>query len=492
MTSLDALQRRVARGLTGLAIAHVPILILMAWLLERPLLTVAAISAALAAAPIATQLLRRPLIVTAFALVVAVIGQTSLMVFMFEGHPWQIETHFYYFAVLAMLSGFCEWSVLLAAAGLIAVHHLTLNAILPSALYPGGTDFLRVSLHAAVVVVETVMLLAAGRAIRAAFAQAEDAHRVAEEAAAKLQRTAVMREETLAATSARANRMSDLLDRFQREIAESTEVLHAQAQGLQSHADDLDRTAARANAQSMTTATASQETANQVQSAAAAGEELAITIAAVGSNAAQSFQLAAVAVDKAAKTSAAIDELAAVASEISKVTGLINAIAGQTNLLALNATIEAARAGEAGRGFAVVAQEVKALAGQTAKATQDIGQRIAAMQVATGRSVEAIQGISGAIQELNQFSSRIAEAMEQQSEAAREIADNVNAAAGSVDQIGSSIIDIESIADQAARSATKLNDAAVGVTQQTQRIRERAHLLTEEIRAIPAQAPSAR
>jgi methyl-accepting chemotaxis protein len=82
--------------------------------------------------------------------------------------------------------------------------------------------------------------------------------------------------------------------------------------------------------------------------------------------------------------------------------------------------------------------------------------------------------------------------MEQQSEAAREIADNVNAAAGSVDQIGSSIIDIESIADQAARSATKLNDAAVGVTQQTQRIRERAHLLTEEIRAIPAQAPSAR
>jgi methyl-accepting chemotaxis protein len=408
------------------------------------------------------------------------------MVFMFEGHPWQIEMHFYYFAVLAMLSGFCEWSVLLGAAGLIAVHHLTLNAVLPAALYPGGTDFLRVSLHAAVVVVETAMLIGIGRAIRSAFAQAQDAHRVAEAAAAELQRTAAMREETLAATSARASLMSELLDRFQREIGDSTEILHAQAQGLQSHAGDLDKMAARANARSTSAATASQETASQVQSAAAAGEELAVTIAAVGSNATRSSELAASAADEAGKTKSTIDELALVAGEINKVTGLINAIAGQTNLLALNATIEAARAGESGRGFAVVAAEVKALAGQTAKATQEIGQRIAAMQVATSRSVEAIQGISGTIEELNQFSSLIADAMEQQSDAAREIANNVNAAAGSVDQIGHSIGDIESIADHAARSAAKVSEAATGLTLQTKRIRERAQILTEEIRAIPA------
>lgn len=486
MTSLEAFQRTVARALTGLAITHVPILALIAWTLQRPVSSILAVAAALAAAPLVALLLHRPLMVTAFAVVVALVGQTSLLVFIAEGHPWQIEMHFYYFAVLAMLSGFCEWSVLLVGAGLIGVHHLTLNAVLPAAIYPGGSSFLRVSLHAAVVVIETVMLTGIGHAIRSAFAQAQDAHRTAEAAAAELKRAAAMREETLAATTVRADRMSDLLDRFQREIAESTEILHSAAQNLQSQADGLDKTAAHANAQSMTAAAASAETANQVQSAAAAGEELAITIAEVGSNAARSSDLAAGAVGEAAKTSATIDDLAAVAREIGKVTELINAIAGQTNLLALNATIEAARAGEAGRGFSVVAQEVKALAGQTAKATQEIGQRIAAMQIATGRSVEAIQGISATIRELNQFSARIAEAMEQQSDAAREIADNVNAAAGSVDQIGGSIIQIENVADQAARSATKLSEAATGVTKQTRWIRERAKVLTEEIRAIRA------
>jgi len=486
MTSLDALQKSVARALTGLAVVHVPILVAVGWFLGRPLASIAIIAAALAAAPVAAQLMRRPPVVVAFALVVALVGQTSLLVFMFEGHPWQVEMHFYYFAVLAMLSGFCDWRVLVTAAGLIAMHHLSLNALLPAAIYPGDSNIFRVSLHAVVVVIETAMLIRIGHAIRMAFAQAQDATRMAEAAAAELKQAAVLREETLASTRVRADRMGTLLDRFQREIADSTEILYAAAQGLQSHAGDLDETAARANARSTTTATASQETASQVQSAAAAGEELAVTIAAVGSNATRSSELAANAAGKAARTRSTIDELAAVAGEINTVTGLINAIAGQTNLLALNATIEAARAGESGRGFAVVAAEVKALAGQTAKATQEIGERIAAMQTVTSRSVEAIQGISGTIEELNQFSSLIADAMEQQSDAAREIADNVNAAAGSVDQIGHSIIDIESIADHAARSAARVSEAATGLTEQTKRIRERAQVLTEEIRAIPA------
>jgi methyl-accepting chemotaxis protein len=118
--------------------------------------------------------------------------------------------------------------------------------------------------------------------------------------------------------------------------------------------------------------------------------------------------LAAGAVDEVLQTNSTIDELAVVANEISEVTDLINKIAGQTNLLALNATIEAARAGEAGRGFAIVAQEVKALAGQTANATQNINQRIGAIQSVAVRSVGAIQGISSTIRELNRFSVSIA------------------------------------------------------------------------------------
>lgn len=486
MTSLEALQRTVARALVALVIAGIPILAVTAWALQRPVGSTTAIAAVLAAAPVAAMLRRRPLIVIAFALAVTLVGQTSLLVFIFDNHPWQVEMHFYYFVVLALLSGFCDWKVMIATAGLIAVYHLSLNTLLPEAIFPGGSNFLRVVIHAIAVVIETTMLVGIGYTIRSAFTAAEKAHQEAEIAAAELERVGLRREKDLSATTMRADRTTELLERFKGEMAESTEILHLAAQTLQSDADHLGKTAANANAQSTTAGSASEETAEKMRSAAAAGEELAVTIADVGSNAAQSSELAAEAVNKAATTSATIDELAVVATEISKVTGLISDIAGQTNLLALNATIEAARAGEAGRGFAVVAQEVKALAGQTAKATSEIGERIAAMQVATRRSVEAIASISGTIRDLDQFSARIAEAVEQQAEAAREISANVHAAADSVRQVGGAIVQIENVADQASRSAAKLTEAATGVTDQTRRIRQQVQTFTEEIQTVRA------
>jgi len=115
------------------------------------------------------------------------VGQTSLLVYAFSGHPWQVEMHFYYFAVLAMLSGFCDWRVLLLAAGLIAIHHAGLNEFLPSAVYPGGSNFARVAVHAVIVVVETAMLIGIGYAIRSAFEAARRAHGEAAAAAAQLE-----------------------------------------------------------------------------------------------------------------------------------------------------------------------------------------------------------------------------------------------------------------------------------------------------------------
>jgi methyl-accepting chemotaxis protein len=486
MTELETFQRRIVRVLIALAFVHVPMLCAIALSLGRDLASVGGLALLSAAIPAFLMSLARPLRVVYFALAIALVGQTSLLVYAMSGHPWQVEMHFYYFAVLAMIAGFCDWMVLLTAAGLIAVHHLSLNIVLPWAIYPGGTDYARVIVHAIVVVVETAVLIVIGETIREAFVKAGEARKAAEIAAAELARIGDQRERTLTDTTARAEQLSTLLDRFYREMTQATEPLVSAAHDLEADAGRLARAATHASAQSITAALGSEDTAAKVTSTANAGEELAQTISEVRANAARSSELAAHAVTEAEKTNATIDELALVSSEIGKVTELITAIAAQTNLLSLNATIEAARAGAAGRGFAVVAQEVKVLAGQTATATQDIGKRIEAMQSATNHSVEAIQAITGVIRELDLFSAKIAAAVEQQASAAQEIARNAHAASSSVQQVNGAIGELEGVAKQTLQASNRLNKAARNIGDQTKKIREHVQAFTNDIHSIPA------
>ncbi len=484
--NLVAFQLKVAYALTALAVLHVPLLAGVAWFLASDFWLLTGAGALLAAVPAIFLFMNRPVPLIAMSLSVTLVGQTSLLVYAFSGHPWQVEMHFYYFAVLAMLSGFVGWRALTLAASLIAVHHLSLNFLMPEALYPGGGNLGRVLMHALVVVVETGMLIGIGHTIRAAFEAADESRHDAERAVAELEKVGNRREKDLSATQMKADQIGDMISRFKREIEESTGLLHDAAKDLQSNADGLSSAAVRANEQSASAVTASEETAMKVNSAASAGEELAHTISEVGANASQSSRAAAAAVSEAETTNRTIDEMASVANEISKVTELINSIAGQTNLLALNATIEAARAGDAGRGFAVVAQEVKALAAQTAKATQEIASRIEAMQSTTHRSVSAIQSISGTIRELDEFSARIAAAVEQQAMAAKEIAGNVNAAATGVDAVSHAINEIEGIANNTAAAAVQLRQSAMSVSGQTEKIKSRVTAFAEELRAIGA------
>ena len=177
-----------------------------------------------------------------------------------------------------------------------------------------------------------------------------------------------------------------------------------------------------ASTKTASVATSSDEASANVREIASAAEELAVSVAEIDRQVAQSNAIAAKAVSEATLTNDAVKELDEAGRRIGDVIGLITNIAGQTNLLALNATIEAARAGEAGRGFAVVAGEVKALSSQTAKATDEIGAQIAAMQNATQRSIKAIADIERRIREIADISGAITAAVTEQGAATQEIA----------------------------------------------------------------------
>jgi methyl-accepting chemotaxis protein len=223
----------------------------------------------------------------------------------------------------------------------------------------------------------------------------------------------------------RAKRQDELdaeIDRFGGEVEATVAELGRIAEQMVEASTQLAAAADQASSRTESAATASGEASSNVRDIASAAEELSASVMEIDRQVSHSNTIAAKAVDEAQRTNAEIKALDDAAKRIGDVVKLITAIAEQTNLLALNATIEAARAGEAGRGFAVVASEVKALAGQTAKATEEISTQIAGMQQATVRSVDAIGTIQRTIREVGDITATIAAAVTEQGAATREIA----------------------------------------------------------------------
>lgn len=249
--------------------------------------------------------------------------------------------------------------------------------------------------------------------------------------------------------AARKSQLQELVDRLgeaNQELDHSSKELADQGFQAASAADD---TADQANRVS---AAASQVSGN-VQTVAAATEEMVVTVREISRSTAEAAQIASGAVDVARNTTDTIGKLGESSSEIGKVIKVITSIAQQTNLLALNATIEAARAGEAGKGFAVVANEVKELAKETARATEDISRRIETIQRDTSASVRAIREISDTIAKINEIQCTIASAVEQQSATTNDIGRNIAEAARGTSEIASAI---DSVASSAVKSKTTI------------------------------------
>ena len=236
--------------------------------------------------------------------------------------------------------------------------------------------------------------------------------------------------------------MSRVADDFEQAIGKIVEAVSSASTDIELAAGSLTKTAETNRKLTAAAASASDSSSANVQSAASASEEMASSVTEISRQVQQSEKITHAAVRQAEQTNERISELSLAAGRIGEVVKMIAAVAEQTNLLALNATIEAARAGEAGRGFAVVASEVKALAAQTAKATDEIGTQINQMQSATQQSVSAIKEISTTIGQISEISTVIAAAVEEQGAATQEIARNVQQAAQGTIQVGDSIADV--------------------------------------------------
>ncbi|MBV9458221.1 MAG: cache domain-containing protein [Bradyrhizobium sp.] len=274
-----------------------------------------------------------------------------------------------------------------------------------------------------------------------------------------------------------------LADRFDASVGQLVAHMASGAGELEATAKSMTGTAESTNQRATAVSTAANQASSRVQTVASAAEELSSSITEISRQVAQSAEVTGRAVESARRTDTIVRALADGAQEIEHVAELISSIAQQTNLLALNATIEAARAGDAGRGFAVVASEVKTLAGQTAQATQEIGDRIAQIQTATREAVGAIEGITSTIEEVSAIATTIGSAIEEQGAATAEIARNVTQTAEATRDVTANIGGVSNAANETGSAAGHVLTAASNLSKQAEQLAKEVGTFLAGVRA---------
>jgi methyl-accepting chemotaxis protein len=277
--------------------------------------------------------------------------------------------------------------------------------------------------------------------------------------------------------------MEELTNRFSLDVSDVLKTVAMASAELHSTAGSMASTAEQGSRQAASAAVVTEQTSSNVQTVAASAEELSSSIGEISRQVVQSETIAQKAVAEATQANGTVRGLADAAQRIGEVVKLIQDIASQTNLLALNATIEAARAGEAGKGFAVVATEVKGLANQTAKATEDIAGQITAIQSASDEAVRVIEGIGGTIGTMSEITTSIASAVEQQGSATQEIARNVQQAANGTQQVTDNLAGVSRAVADTGAAARQVLTSSEKLSRQSDALRVQVETFLSGIRA---------
>lgn len=469
---LESLRQTTSRILVAVLWLHVPISVMIGLALGKTWLIPAIFMTIFALAATSSWRMSGNGLSTRLVFSVALMSGVSMFTWQFEGNPWQIDMHMYFFAALACIVAYCDYRAIAAATVAVALHHITLNFLLPAAIYPGGSDFGRVVLHAVILLIEAGVLIALAHKLQELFETtavktAEAQAAMAAEARANSERSEVEQR----AKQDREAAKQRLASNFERSIGGIVQAVAIAAGEVQQLSSAMSSNSTDTAQRTSAAAAASNQASSNVETVAAATEELTASVTSITQQVARSADIAARAADEARRTNQVVEGLASGTQKIGEVVTLIQSIASQTNLLALNATIEAARAGEHGKGFAVVASEVKALANQTAKATEEISAQVQSIQSATGDAVNAIQAIGATIAEIDEISGQISIAVDQQGLATREIAGSLQQAATGTREVNDNIASVSKASEQAGAAASKMHQAAAGLSSQSERLK---------------------
>ncbi len=407
----------------------------------------------------------------------------AVLVYVLEGHPWQIDAHMYFFAVLAMVVGFSSYRSVIAAAAAIAIHHLSLNFLLPQALFPTGIDLSRVIFHAVVVIIESGALLSIIKGLKSSEVsiklesqRAKEASEYAEQAQKNQEVAAIQ------ANKERAEALNDVASKFEQQIGLVVAHVQESASKLNDMASGLTTSIQRTTQQSDNVASASHEASNNVQTVAAATEQMAASIKEISHNVLDTAEMTKNCAIEAQSSQGKLETLQNAVGEIDSVIQAINDVAEQTNLLALNATIEAARAGEAGKGFAVVASEVKTLANETHKMTEEISKKVEDIKSSAIASIQSVESILKQISSVDHQTTSIAGAVEEQEVSTQEIFRSVQEAASGTNEVSNSIEHIRQAANDSANSTGLLKNASEELDQQAKELKEAMQSFLREVR----------